>query len=191
MFRGTERTVFTRVAAPVGVGLLLLGTLTACAPEPSAGGSSSGSGASGAPETSKTDAPAQGSGEKGSGEKGSGDQGSGSWPEDDAGMDAPKQTALPVSFPVDRFIIPEGAVIDDAGERSDGEWFVVLRAPDQPSANAIWEAIVSAGGFTVVDPATGEDGGVSADLTSQTLEVSALTLPQADGAVLLSYDISG
>lgn len=191
MLRRADRTVFTRVTAPIGVGLLLLGALTACAPEPGAGGSDAGSGTSGAPGTSETDAPAQGSGQKGSADKGSGEQGSGSWPEDDAGMDAPKQTALPVSFPVDRFIIPKGAVIDDAGERSDGEWFVVLRAPDQPSADATWDAVLSASGFAVVDPETGEDGGVSAELTSQTLEVSALTLPQPDGTVLLSYDISG
>lgn len=191
MFRCTDRTVFTRLATPVGVSLLLLGTLTACAPEPGAGGSGSGSDASGVPGSSETDAPAEGTDTPGNEEKGSGDQGSGSWPESDSDMNAPKQTALPVGFPVDRFIIPEDSVIDDTGERSRDEWFVVLRAPDQQSANAIWEAVVSAGGFTVVDPVTGNDGGVSAELTSQTLEVSALTLPQADGAVLLSYDISG
>lgn len=54
----------------------------------------------------------------------------------------------------------------------------------------IWDAIVQQNMFSVSDEATTSDGGVSATLTSESLEVQALTITDADGSVLLSYDLT-
>ncbi|MBL3700322.1 hypothetical protein [Leucobacter luti] len=169
---GLRRLALT--AGSILIGATLVGTLTACAPEP---GASVG-----------TEAPtASGHGPEEKPEGGSGE----SWTEQDSPDDFAKESELPASFPKDQFVFPESAVIDDTGARSDTEWFIVFRAADQASADVLWESIVSASGFARSDEVTEPDGGGrSAELRSQTLAVSALTIPQPDGTILLSYDVT-
>lgn len=113
----------------------------------------------------------------------------GSWQEENPDEAFEKQAELPADFP-DGFVLPEGAVIDDAGTRGVDSWFVVLRAEDQSAADALWDAVVSGGGFTVSDETATGDGGRSASLTAPGLQVTALTLPSDSGGMLLSYDLS-
>jgi len=116
-------------------------------------------------------------------------QGEESWPEREPEGGTPKHTEIPASFPSGDFVTGSGAVIDDVGERSSGSWFLVLRAADARAADAQWQTVIRSSGFTVADSAATPEGGVSARLSNQRLVVDALTLPQADGSVLLSYDI--
>lgn len=117
---------------------------------------------------------------------------------DDAGQRAEvpdealqKQATLPAGFPSNSFPLPNGAVIDDAGERGAGVWFVVLRAKDAVQASTQWSAIISDGGFELTD-AQGDpaSANASATLRNDKLDVFALMLPQDDGSVLLSYDLT-
>lgn len=153
-----------RIAAPAAVALLLLG-LVACAPE---------------------DTVVAGQG----GKDGSPTQSESSWaePEDDVSAER-RQTELPAGFPSGEFVLPESAVIYDAGEREDGSWFVVLSADDAAEATGLWDEVIASGGFSVSDAASTSEGGESATLTNATLAVLALTMPQSDGSVLLSYDL--
>ncbi len=113
-----------------------------------------------------------------------------SWGEPTEAFDATeKTTELPMSFPREQFPIPEDAVIDDTGARGETAWFVVLRAPDSAAAGELWAQIIALGGFTESENADTPEGGRSAVLTNATLNVTALTIPQEDGAVLLSYDL--
>lgn len=113
----------------------------------------------------------------------------GSWQEENPDEVFDKQVELPADFPA-AFVLPEGAVIDDAGLRGVDSWFVVLRAEDQPAADALWDAVVSSGGFTVSDETETGDGGRAATLTGTGLEVAAVTLPTDSAGVLLSYDLT-
>ncbi|QAB17861.1 hypothetical protein Leucomu_07990 [Leucobacter muris] len=101
-----------------------------------------------------------------------------------------KKTELPESFPTDRFELPRGAVIDDAGERSAGDWFVVLRAKDASTAATQWTEVIETGGFEVSDQQGDVERDASATLQGSGLDVFALMLPQDDSSVLLSYDIT-
>ena len=140
--------------------------LAACAPEPGQGND---------PGTSPGSGEGTGSGSGGD----TSDQ-------DDPGL---KAHELPAGFPSDNFAIPEDAVIDDAGERGPGSWYVVLRADDAPQADDWWTQIAGSSGFEVRGEEPSDDGGRSAKLISPNLSVLALTIPQADGSVLLSYDL--
>ncbi|QBE47539.1 hypothetical protein [Leucobacter triazinivorans] len=167
--RSAQRTA---IGAALAVGLLL--SAAACAPEP---------GPTGVPGTgddkSLDGAPGAGSAE--SGEE--------SWPEREPEGGTPKHTEVPASFPSDDFITGPDATVDDVGERTPDSWFLVLRAETAEDADARWQTVIDASGFTVVDEHTTADGGVSARFTNERLIVDALTLPQPDGGVLLSYDI--
>ncbi|KAM9862526.1 hypothetical protein ACI1US_01622 [Leucobacter sp. BZR 635] len=112
----------------------------------------------------------------------------GSWPEENPEEVFEKSAELPADFPAE-FVVPESALVDDAGSRGPGVWFVVFKASDDASAALLWDEIVSAGGFTVGDETETGDGGRSATLSVPALEVTAVTLPADDGAVLLSYDL--
>lgn len=113
----------------------------------------------------------------------------GSWTQQDDGAASEKHVELPESFP-EAFAVPEGAVVDDTGARSGTEWFLVLRAADAAAADALWEDVIAEGGFTVSDEDETAEGGRIASLRNAALSVEALTLPQEDGSVLLSYDLS-
>ncbi|MCS3428364.1 hypothetical protein [Leucobacter aridicollis] len=113
----------------------------------------------------------------------------GSWAEPNPEEAYEKSAELPDDFPAD-FVVPEGAVVDDAGSRGFGSWYVVLRAPDQDTANTLWDAVVTGSGFAASDEAETGDGGRTATLVSPALEVTAVTMSGDDGAVLLSYDIT-
>lgn len=117
--------------------------------------------------------------------------GESSWgtPTEDFDAEA-KTTELPASFPTDLFPLPASAVIDNVGERGEGTWFVVLRASDQAAADALWQEIVTLGGFTAGVTSETTEGGIAAELTSAALVVTAVTIPQGDGTVLVSYDLS-
>jgi hypothetical protein len=98
-------------------------------------------------------------------------------------------TELPASFPSDVFTVPESATIYNTGERNDSEWYLVLSAADEAAASALWDEIVQTNSFEVVDQVETSEGGVSATLNSATISAQALTIPQADGSVQLSFDL--
>ena len=114
-----------------------------------------------------------------------------SWsqPTDDFDADA-KTTELPDTFPREQFPLPAEAVIDDAGARGDSAWFVVLRAADATEAAVFWSEIVALGGFTESDVSETSEGGRASTLSSAALSVVAVTIPQDDGTVLLSFDLT-
>ena len=163
-----------RIAATGLASATLLFGLTACAPEPG--------------ETGTTGQEAKERMEQEESGKG-GDAGTGSWPEENPEDVSDKHTDLPETFPGEAFPIPEGATIDDTGERAEGQWFVVLRAADAAAADALWNEVVAGGGFAVADETETAEGGRAATLTTPGYSVGALTFPQEDGSVLLSYDI--
>lgn len=99
------------------------------------------------------------------------------------------QTTLPQSFPSAEFVIPSDAVIKDTGEKGPDTWFLVLEASSSEQGQAQWDAVVSASSFVVEDPVDTSEGGTAATLNSASLTVQAITIPQTDGTVLLSYDI--
>ncbi|CAG7618030.1 hypothetical protein ACFPZL_08580 [Leucobacter soli] len=164
------RTGMCALAVPV-----LALTLSACAPEPgSVSWDENGSG------PTATDEGKQITGDDESGWGGANDQ-------EDPEL---KHAELPDGFPSADFPLPEDAVLDDAGARDPGTWFVVLRAADASQADDWWDRIVSDGSFTVRKAEKTDDGGRSAILVGPDLHASALTLAQDDGSVLLSYDLS-
>ncbi|MEJ6489191.1 hypothetical protein PQI23_05605 [Leucobacter sp. USCH14] len=191
MVRRSTRTPAQLVMGVTTAAALLVG-LSACAPEPSDGGNSD----SASSASADADAGAAGSeasstadGEKKASGDASGDS-DGGWPQQGDPQENSKSTSLPASFPSDSFAVPDGAVIDDAGERSAGEWYLVLNAKDQADADASWQAIVDASGFTESDRSETENGDVSATLTNAGVSVFALQIPQEDGSVLVSFDIT-
>lgn len=152
------------LAAFLAAGLLL--GATACAPEP--GDSVAGKPDKGA-ETANPES---------------------SWSEPTSEFDAEaKTTELPKGFPSAEFPLPPGAIIDDAGARGDTAWFVVLRATDEAAAAQLWEEILSLGNLVESDRVETAEGGIAATLTGATMLVTAVTIPQSDGSVLLSYDL--
>lgn len=162
-----------RIAAAAGA-LVLIAGLAACAPEPGHGGVDGD-------QTAKDRLTQGPNGEE---------SGTGSWPEKNRPEVTAKHVDLPGSFPKNEFVVPEGAAIDDTGERGEGQWFLVLRAADADAAGKLWDQVISSGKFTTSNEEKTADGGRSASLTSPTLAVQVLTLPQSDGSVLLSYDLS-
>lgn len=171
------------IGAALTLGLALVLGLGACAPEPDgrSGPSTAENGRAGSSDLEaegKADAENSGEGDGGT-----------SWPEREPVGGAPKHTEVPPSFPATSFVIPPGAVIDDIGERSASAWYVVLRADDADDADARWQAVIGSSGLTVESSESTADGGLSAQLRSASLAVDALTLPQPDGSVLLSYDL--
>ena len=159
----------TPLAACLALGLLIA-PLAACAPEP---GSSD-------PGNSKPGTQTPGEKEEPEG---------GSWPEKNPDEVFEKHTELPADFP-SSFTIPEGAKIDDAGTRGVGVWYLVLRAGSTADADALWAGIVESNGFAVSDEFTTAEKGRAATLRGAVLSVTALTIPQSDGTVLISYDIT-
>ncbi|GAA2181899.1 hypothetical protein GCM10009847_25350 [Leucobacter tardus] len=114
-----------------------------------------------------------------------------SWTEPETEFDPNvKSTDLPDGFPSEAFPVPDGATVDDAGARSEFEWFVVFSAADGEAADALWNQIIDDGDFSVDDESRNDDGGRSALLINAELTVSATTIPDTDGSVLLSYDLS-
>lgn len=156
-----------RIGAALGTALLVF-SLAACAPEPTdlPDGGTDGGGKGGEPTTSETD-----------------------W----GGQEVPEEelvTELPSSFPSEAFQLPGHAVLYNAGERAEGVWFAVLQADDAATADALWSELVSLNGFEASDEVETTEGGRAATLTSPALNVQALTIPQTDGTVLLSYDLT-
>lgn len=113
-----------------------------------------------------------------------------SWAESDPEGQGQKSTTIPESFPVESFALPDDAVVDDVGEREEGVWFIVLRAASAQEAAELWDAVIANNGFEVSEQEETSDGGVSASLENRTLIGAALTIPQEDGSVLLSYDLT-
>lgn len=166
LFRARPSTLLAAAVAP----LLALG-LAACAPEPGS-------------EIPDKPGPTAGQGsEDGTDEGGEGPAVS----EDDPSL---KSAELPKGFPSDDFPLPDDAVIDDAGARDPGSWFVVLRAPDAEAAQRLWLAVAKGGHFTGLDKNAEPDPEASATLRKLGFTVDALMIPQDDGSVLLSYDLT-
>ncbi|WP_200328868.1 hypothetical protein [Leucobacter sp. L43] len=215
MFRGDD-LVGRRFGASMAVAVIALMGLSACAPEPAADGGARGDGSSSASASASAEADADSSGSDesatagedagaddeagsdassvGEGDRKANGAASGSseggWPQQGDPQDTSKSTTLPASFPVADFVVPDGARIDDAGERSASEWYLVLTAEDRAAADALWQSIVSASGFAESERSETGDGGVAATLTHGTLSVTALQIPQKNGSVLLSFDIT-
>lgn len=177
--------------------ITVVAALTGCAPEPGsdkASGPTSGSDSSRSSATEgaldrpavKPDADAL-TGRNG---KLGADPGGASWPELNSATELPKAHTIPPGFPVESLVLPDGASIDDAGQRSSSEWFVVLRAPDLASAGTLWSEIIEASGLVLESEVPTTGNGISAELGGDTVAVQALTIPQDDGSVLLSYDVT-
>lgn len=152
---------------------VLIAPLTACAPEPvpSAPGESSGT---------STSTPKPGDKKEPEGD---------SWPEKNPDEVYEKHTEIPADFPAG-FAIPAGAEVDDTGSRGAGTWFLVLRATDAAAAATLWDSVIGSSGFAVSDEFETAEKGHAATLSAATLTASAMTIPQSDGSVLLSYDIT-
>lgn len=198
---GPRRRAIT--AGTLLVGVALLGSLTACAPEPPASqsgstGTSAGTQSPTATSSAKPSAKPSASAGDSSAKPAPTDDLAGkggttdgeSWPEQDDPAAEQKTTALPASFPSDRFAVPAGAAVDDTGERSTTEWFLVLRAANQSDADQLWQSVISGSGFTATEITAGADGSQTATLTRAGLAAVAVTIPQSDGSVLLSYDLT-
>lgn len=99
------------------------------------------------------------------------------------------QTTLPESFPIDTFVIPAGATVYNTGESGADQWFLVLQAESAEAAQALWESMVSVNSFAVDDQVETSEGGTSATLVNALFNVQAITIPQQDGSVQLSYAI--
>lgn len=99
-------------------------------------------------------------------------------------------TDIPESFPTDEFSIPQDAVILDIGESGVDQWFVVLHAPDNSAAETWWNEIIETNALSVSDESETQEGGAHAFLTGVTLQVEALTIPQSDESVQLSYSLT-
>lgn len=170
------RHLRARMARVCGVvaAFVLAGALVSCAPEPG--------------DTAET-GPSAGTWSKEELADGKGGD-EGSWTEENPDGVGEKSAELPASFPKGSFVIPEGTVIDDAGERSDSGWFVVLRSNDGASGALLWTQVIDESGFEATDVTAGESNETFATLTSATLVVDALMIPQEDGGVLLSYEVS-
>src|SRR5690606_28358479 len=108
------------------------------------------------------------------------------------GQDVPEgvlQTSLPESVPSTAFIIPSGATVYNAGEKGPDTWFVVLSADSVTAAQLMWDSIIAESDFELVDTVETTEGGTSATLHNTQLSVQAVTIPQPDGTVLLSFDV--
>src|SRR5690606_30279279 len=103
-------------------------------------------------------------------------------------VETEKTPTLPSSFPSGEVPIPNSAVIDNAGERANGSWFVVLKYPALSDAHEGLADITENGAFTVVSADQGDT-----DFTS-TLEKGSLTVEALgfeDGsASYLNLDVS-
>lgn len=146
------------------LGLALLLGLTGCAPEPVAGQGGK-----------ESDVSRQES----------------SWSDPIDDLDAEqRQTELRADFPTAEFPVPPDATIYDTGSRVPGTWFLVLSAEDETIAAALWDEVIRSGAYTVADETPTPEGGRSATLANGAFRAVAVTIPQPDGAVLLSYDIA-
>lgn len=101
-----------------------------------------------------------------------------------------KSEELPSDFPLGAAPIPDSALVDDAGTRGEGRWFVVLRTDSISAANGLLAEIVSGGQFSEVTSDTQEDGGVLADYESTTLKVNALTFVDSEGRALVNLEVA-
>ena len=99
-----------------------------------------------------------------------------------------KVTKLPASFPVSDVPLPGGAVIDDAGERSRGSWFVVIRYDSLDDAHASVSQIAQQGGLSVVSSDDSTDQLIQV-LESDVARVEAFAY-SSNGKVLLNLDVS-
>ena len=160
-------TRVARVSAAVLALGLLVAPLAGCAPEPGAY-SPAGPGS----------APAEKQEPEG-----------GSWPAENPDEVYEKHREIPEDFP-EAFVIPENAEDDDVGTRGYGTWYLILRAADESEAAVLWNEIVAAGSFVQSDDLETAEGGIAATLSSGELMVNAMTLPENDGTVLVSFDIT-
>lgn len=163
--KATALKATARSIMAVGVAALLTLGIAGCAPEPMAGSHVKGK----APSEENQ-----------------------SWSQiDDQDDPALKSKELPEGFPSDDFALPTGAVIDDAGQRGDRVWFVVLKPAGQDESEQWWDSIIETNGFTVRDEEPAPNGGKSATLANDVLTVTAMSVvDEDDGTIVLSYDIT-
>ena len=182
----THTSMFrSRLSRALLITSLCMGGLTACAPEPG------GVDASAAPQSD--DAASEFNGGTGAGDDQSTVDTTAEQARDEtvwsgAEREPEKNTRVPEGFPAS-FPLPAEGEIDDVGARGDGLWFVVFRASSATEASTMWNAIITSGQFDVQQLSDTVEGGLQAVLESDTLSVQALTIPQPEGAVLLSYGI--
>lgn len=193
MFRREDASAL-RFGLSIAVTASMLVGLSGCAPEPSEGdGASTGDSSSSASAEATSDSsggdPNAAAGDQKSHGAAS-ESGENGWPQQGDPQDTSKSTTLPASFPESNFVVPDGATIDDAGERSANEWYLVLSAKDRAVADELWQSISSASEFAESERSETSDGGVAASWVNIALSVTALQIPQADGSVLLSFDIT-
>lgn len=168
---------------------LCLVSLTGCAPEGSETIETIRPGQIGAIDKQQSEtpqAPDSTSGKKGSGEVAT---------DEDLGeiegrvpVETEKSHALPSSFPVSDVPIPATAQIDNAGERSNGSWFVVLKYDSLADAKAGFDELATSGSFTIVSE-DGSDIDFSSTLEKDSLTVEVLGFTD-EVAAYLNLDVS-
>jgi hypothetical protein len=99
------------------------------------------------------------------------------------------ETTLPESFPIDRFAVPDGAVIENTGETSESSWFIVFRAPHLAAADELWFALIESNQLVATEEDTNEVDGYVATLEGAGLSIFAMTIPHEDGTVQLTYEL--
>lgn len=150
---------------------MILVSLTACAPEPGPGNEKSQDATGLTPNSiGHWDEGHQLDGEKTDSSEGSGSHLGGREP-----VEVEKSHDLPATFPLEAVPIPPDSIIDDAGERSETEWFVVVRTTSLAAANEVVRSITQAGDFTLESEEVNDDGGLSQEFVSERARISSLT----------------
>lgn len=174
------------LASGVAVGLVI--ALSACAPEPEDGDARSAD----TPLISVRDSAVP-FGDEGRQLEGESTE---TLPKDEGILDGrqpvelEKSEELPSDFPLAAAPIPDSAIVDDAGTRGEGRWFVVLRTDSITAANDLLAEVVAGGELLEVTAETQEDGGVLADYESSTLIVNALTFMDSEGRALVNLEVT-
>ena len=114
-----------------------------------------------------------------------------SWEGQQSVAEAPeKRTTLPDSFPSE-IVIPEEAIIDDAGERDGNAWFVTFATESLDAATELRDRIAEDSRLTPQgDAEQTADGGAWVSYTKGTLHIDSLTLAPSPTHAYLSLDIT-
>ena len=99
-----------------------------------------------------------------------------------------KNQTLPVSFPSQEIPIPSSAQIDDAGERSTSNWFVVLRYDSIAEAQKALETLAEDGSFAIALDETDSNSEFAATLTRDAIIIEAYAFDDA-GTALLNLEV--
>ena len=104
-------------------------------------------------------------------------------------VEGEKTATLPDSFPLGDVPLPQDIRIDNAGERADGSWFVVVRSTSMDAAGAEMDALAAEGQFSVDEIQPLSATGFQRTLTRDAITVEALGYLDGD-VPFVSLDIT-